>query len=534
MLTLILRYRLLMWWRTLQSRRGVARRSPAIAALFGAFIGFFLFSTTRAATRNAADPAGVLVDVFGLLAALVVFFGISVALTELFIASDIELLLTAPLPDRTLYGLKLLDSARAAAGVAALALCALAGWGTAEGAGISFYVAAVAATLLIALGTTLLDLCAVLLLARFVPPKRLRDGVLLVGSVLGALFFVAFEVTNARGGPKASSVSSLSGRFAATPAAWAGRGVAAAAHGDTAGVVGNLGALALLTLALALLGYVLFRRVFLAALDAVQQVGARHKPLRATRRTPKGGRGPALPLATALKEWRLTVRDVPYLSSLIPTLFYACAFPVILLVQTRHLTGTQQRFIELGALPVVALLAAYAPALAAVAREGHAFDVLRSSPVRARDVLVGKTLAVGAPVALLVALSGLALDVLHHAPPAMYAVALVGAVWFGMGCALTGVAIGAYNPNFEQPPSRRQSLTTGGCVLYLVVATLFAAGTFAFAAAAIAAITVHDAPLPAPALLALGVAVLAAGLICTCIAVAVGERRLAALLAPQE
>src|SRR5579875_3083818 len=123
MLALILRYRLLIWWRSLRMRRGARRNAGALAAIVALVFGLLAVQVGYTTTRSADDPTAVLIGVFAVFALFVILFGISVTLTELFVASDIDLLLTAPLRQRTLFALKLIDCARAAAGIGALAFC---------------------------------------------------------------------------------------------------------------------------------------------------------------------------------------------------------------------------------------------------------------------------------------------------------------------------------------------------------------------------------------------------------------------------
>jgi hypothetical protein len=525
----ILRFRLLIWWRALRSRRGASQRAGWIGGLALLVIGLVAFQFGRVAAGSTQDHTSVLVDIFGLLGLFVVLFGVSVALTELYVASDIDLLLTAPLRPRTLFALKTLDSARAAAGIGALGLCALAGWGVATGASAPFYLAALLITLLFAAGATLFDICLVLLLTRIVPARRLRDVVLLVGSVGGALLWLFFETARRR--VSSNAFGDLAARLTPTPAGWAGHGLAAVASGDAATAATNILALLLATALLGAAGVLLFSRVFLAGLDAMRAASTSGRR-RSARRSGTRQAAHGAPMAIALKDWRLTLRDVPYLSSLLPTLIYACAWPLLILFQSRNIDARAERLIEFGALPLVALMAAFRPALAAIAREGAAFDVLRGSPARARDVIAGKTLAVGLPVAAVVAIIGVAIDALRAAPAPMYGLTLIGAAWLGLGCSLIGTAVGAYNPRFDQNQSSRAGqLPTAGCLLYAAVAGLFGVGVFALVAALISAVLGAGS---AAVLLALGLALFALGLAAVAVAVTIGLRRLATLLAPEE
>ncbi len=528
MLALILRYRLLMWFRALRSRRGTSQRAGALSALVLLVVAFVAFQFGFTTARTAADHAALVIDVFGALGLLIAMFGVSVTLTELYVTSDLDLLLTAPLRPLTLFALKTFDSSRAAAGIGAAGICALAGWGAATGAGAAFYLLAVLVMALFAVGATLFDICLVLLLTRLVPARRLRNAVLLIGSVGGALLWLVFE-TSRRGG-SSTTFADLARPLAHTPAAWAANGLIAGAAGDGARALTNLGALLLATALLGLLGVALFGRVYLAGIDAMRAADSPRRP-RAAHRTGRARPAPGVVLALAEKDWRLTARDVPYVSSLLPSLIYACAWPIILLLRAHNLDARTARVLEFGSLPLVALIAAYRPALAALAREGTAFDLLRASPVRARDIVLGKSIAVGLPVSAVVLVAGVVVDAVQRAPLWMYAVTFAGALAFGFGCSLIGTAVGAYNPRFDQPQSARAGqLPTAGCLIYAGAAGLFGLGAFALVALLL------SLALGAGYGVALALAsavIFALGLAALVLAVGVGLRRLAALLAPE-
>lgn len=528
MLRLILRYRLVIWWRALRSRRGASRGAGAFGAVVLLVVALVAFQFGYFSAAGATDPNAIVVAIFAALAVLITMFGVSVGLTELFVSSDIELLLTAPLRPVTLFALKTFDTSRAAAGIGAAGVCALAGWGAAMHVNAALYLLAVPVVGVFAVGATLLDLCLILVLTRLVPAHRLRNAVLLIGSVGGALLWLLVEA------PRRASVPSRFTDFAApfdrTPAGWAAHGLTAAAQGHGVGALTNLGGLLLLTLLLGIVGALLFGKVYLAGLDAMRAAASRPRSDRRARPR-RSGAAPGVLLALAIKDWRLTVRDVPYLSSLLPALIYAAAWPVILLLRAHNLDARTARVLEFGSLPLVALIAAYRPALAAIAREGSAFDVLRASPAHAREVIGGKAIAVGLPVSVVVIVAGVVVDAVQRAPVWMYGVSALGAIALGFGCSLIGAAIGAYNPRFDQPQSARAGqLPTAGCLIYAGVAGLFGLGAFTLVAALL---SIAIGASVNPALAVVAVVVFAIGIVALVLAVGVGLRRLSALLAPE-
>jgi hypothetical protein len=478
-------------------------------------------------TNSTTDHTGLLIDIFGVLGLFIVMFGVSVALTELYVASDVDLLLTAPLRPATLFALKTLDSARAAAGITALGFCALVGFGVSTHASLPFYLGALVLLIIFAIGATLFDICLVLLLTKVVPARRLRDVVLIVATGGTAVLWIVFQTARRR--VTSDAYGALAARLSPTPAGWGGHALSGIATGDVSAAIENAGVLLLVSVLLAIVGTALFSRVFLAGLDAMRASAAtKHRAARGSV-GPHADRG--APFAIAQKDWRLTLRDVPYLSSLLPTLIYSCAWPVLIAFRGGTVDARATRLIEFGVLPLVAVMAAVRPSLAAVAREGAAFDVLRGSPARARDVIIGKAIAIGLPVAIVVAIIGVATDAVRAAPVPMYLLTLVGALWLGGGCALIGTAVGAFNPRFDQQQSNRAGQPPSlGCLLYIAVAGLFGIGAFGLVAAAISMLTGADSGI---ALLIGGVVLFAIGTTAAALVVTCGIRSLAALLAPE-
>ncbi|HLZ68744.1 MAG TPA: putative ABC exporter domain-containing protein [Dehalococcoidia bacterium] len=491
MLLLILRTRLKIWRRSLGARRGLARYGPAFSAIISLVVGAFTLlggAGIASATKDQypGREADLLLLPFLALLLFVLLSGIGTALNELFVASDIELLLTAPLPDLVLFALKLFDTTYPSLLTAAWIACSLAGFGIGTGASPLFYAAALLSCLLLTALLAAFNLGLVLLLARVFPAKRLREAVLLAGSALGVGVWLLWYASSRRGLFSQNSldkVSALGGWVRWTPPGWAAALAAESYRGRwlQAGValVALAGCLALLVA----VAYALFTRVFLSGWSSAREAGPRRRRSRAA----APARTHSVALSIAIKDWRTTLRDWPYLSTLLPSLAYAIGYPFILVrLPAGH--GAAAHWLSLAPLPIVPLLMTPVPALAAVSREGPAFDVLRAAPLEPGGLLLGKTIAVATPVAVLTALAGMALAFLHQAPAGALIVAALGGAWLAAGCSAAGVAVGAFQPRFDQAATRgHQSGLSAGCLLYTGVALLFMTGSVALAAAAILA-----------------------------------------------
>lgn len=538
MLALVIRYRLKIWARSYRSRGVLSRFGGPFSAIFYLFVCLSLVSFGYGLTRSfdEADPATVpsfLVAPLGGLAFITLLYGIGIALGELFVASDVEFLLTTPLSSATLYLLKLFDSARPSAVGAGWALSALVGYGLEQHAGAGYYAASVMAVALLAVLSTLISVGLVLLLARVFPAKRLREAVLLAGSLVAVVFWIGWTGAGFRGSlaaDRAAQAQRVAGWLRWTPVGWAQRGLAASAAARWSNGVGYAALLGACSLAVAGAVFLLFRRTYLAGWAGAQESPTRRRP-----RPAVSSAAPARPaaVAIALKDWRTARRDVAFLSTLLPTAFYAVLYPFLLLrLPTGHGAG---RWFGLAGLAMVPLMSASTLSLTAVSREGHAVDVLRATPIGGRALFLAKLLSVAVPIGLLSTATGAALALYHHLPAAGLVIGVVGGAWLAAGCSAVGVALGSVNPNFEPQPGRRQYSPTGsGCVLYALIAGFFCLGSTIFVAALVANALGHAQRFGAAVTVGCALALFLLALSVTAATLIVGALRLEALLGPQE
>jgi len=487
MLRTILRWRLLLFGRTLRAQRGVARLGPGfsivmyllIALAIASFAGALARTVSRTIPTRVTD---LLLLPFAALVFTTLLAGTAVTLNELFVASDIDLLMTAPLSTRLLFALKTLDCSRAAWPASGWAISALVGYGLATGAGSAFYVTAIALVVLLNAGLTLLDISLVLLAAIVIPPKRFRETMLVLSSVAGVAIWLLWISSGSRrlaSTDVLDQIGAVNHAIGWTPFGSAALALAAVSVGGWGQALLSAGTLVATDLVLLAAAYLLFERLFLPRWGSTREMSSGRRS--------RSGSSPAriapLILAVAVKDWRTVRRDVPYLSAQLPSLIYALIYPIVLI---RLPTGDTVvgRWLALAGVPLVALFAASGPALSAVGREGAAFDLIRSSPAQAWRILGGKILAIAVPIGAFAGIAGLALAQLHHAPAVAFAVAALGGAWLGAGCSAIGVAVGALHPAFDADYSRRrQNPTSAGCMLYIVVAALFAAGSMGLVAA---------------------------------------------------
>src|SRR5581483_8379477 len=148
---------------------------------------------------------------------------------------------------------------------------------------------------------------------------------------------------------------------------------------------------------------------------------------------------------------------------------------------------------------------------------------------------LGKVIAVAIPVAVLTALAGIAMAALHQAPAGAFVVAALGGAWLAAGCCVAGVAIGAFQPRFDQPASRtRQNPFNAGCLLYLAVTALFMLGSVLLIAAVVVVALGRGGAGGRVALFGIGLVLFAVGTAAVIAVTGVALDRLRRLLDPQE
>lgn len=116
-LTLLLQIRLWMWWNSFY-KVPLQKRGRKLLSLAGAAVLFFIIYQwlTEVFLTLAQHPAGsylmnnAMIMIFGGFFVFLLASGITISLHYLFIASDLPLLMTAPLPSKTIFTFKFLEA----------------------------------------------------------------------------------------------------------------------------------------------------------------------------------------------------------------------------------------------------------------------------------------------------------------------------------------------------------------------------------------------------------------------------------------
>jgi ABC-2 type transport system permease protein len=386
----------LAWYGAAVNTRG--KRRPGAFAIAAWTLGWVVLHVGAWGLLHKLGPAGMDNPLVGMAATMLLYaaatFMLSTALKAsvlaLFERGDLDLLLSSPLPSRSIFTVRLLGVASASAGLflylfAPLANVALVlgrpGW-------LGIYVAVGSTALLAACGAML----ATLTLVRLLGARRTRTLAQVLAAVAGGLLFLLSQLGNLmRGGthwgPALERLVTDPAFGPASPLWLPGR----AALGQPAALL----LLAVLATVALVLTVGRTHRFFVQGVQQAAGAGRARAPVR--RETVYAFRNSLFDSVVA-KEWRLIARDPQLLSQVLLQLVYL--LPMLLLI----LRG------DGGPAPALAaglsmLSGSLTGGLAWIVISGEeAPDLLRSSPAAMRTIRLAKLAASTMPPLLLIAL----------------------------------------------------------------------------------------------------------------------------------
>ncbi len=421
------------------------------------------------------------------LCGVVAVTAVSFAISGLYLARDLEMLLVAPVRARAVLLSRLCVQLVTGVGIAAL----LAGpWLLAylseEGALAAVPVVLVAATALAALPLAA-GTAVTIATVRVLPARRVRDAAaLLVTGTVFAVTAVNVVLRSPDGGSTTPLALDAPGRgrvadLAWLPSGWAARAVVAAVDGRPLAAAG----LTLLLLGCAagalLLVCGLGETAYVAGYQRAAEAGEGSRRRRGAR-VPAAGRGGRRPvwLAIAVKDLRELRRDAAQLGQLaLPVALFAVA--IVVPTQGPSPGTADARLPSWFAVALTAgfasLFAASGVALRGVGSEGRRLWLLRSAPVRAGELLLGKfavglAIAAGLGLALLVA-GGLR----AHLPGGELALACARLTVIVTGLVGIATGLGAVRPRLDWTDPRR-SVSVGQSLGFLGLGSLYLALCF--------------------------------------------------------
>lgn len=508
-LLLTLRWQLA--WNTFRSRKLI--RKILLVAVFGwiavafaggsASIGYGAGAILRRfpALQLESLMPGLILTVVALLL-LVSSFG--VALGSLFLSSDLDLLMSAPVDRRAVFVSKILDGmASYYALVLVLAAPALLTYGLGLRYGPLYYLLALIAILGTPLLPAGLGALAVMLVARFAPARRVREFMGLVAALFGIGCSLIGNLNRlwmrpgAGGAPDLNLLLERVQAFAnlPVPSLVAGKGLAAAGTGDIGLALIDLSGFLLLTFGSFAACVWLADSLYSTGWMRMQSSGDanRNKQRSARFAANSGMLGDAAPsLALALKDWRVIPRDLrnfaQFLSPLIllPILYLnffggrSGGLNAVAQANSfgRGLVNFANVFVAAGIL-VTAILVFSRIASTGISMEGKSWWLIKAAPISGRELLFGKFTAAMIPFAILGTLLLIGVAVWRGFTLFGFLYGWFGVMLLGAGMLAMDVGMAVPWANLEWDDPRRMSSGWGGLISMIGSVVLgLAAGLF--------------------------------------------------------
>jgi ABC-2 type transport system permease protein len=503
---LLLSARLRLMWNGFRRGKVGAKIGWIIAAIallggaaFSGFAGFGLSKLLEVFTRPDVraelqqlglpmaqiQPQVLLASLLSLLVlavwGIVLLSSLGAALNSFYLASDLDLLVAAPIPMRAIFAAKYAEGL----GIGYLLLFALGGpalVGLGVGAGYPglYFVAAVLVLLLLPLVPESVGTLLVMPLVRIIPPKRLREALQVLGALVGASFYFFSQLSQGQ-----EMAPETAGRLVRwlyrlnlpfLPQAWPAQSLLMLGQGRTLEGLAALVAFAVLSIGFLALSLLLAERLYYSG-----WANLRAEP--AGRRRPKREERPAMDLAflprpvqgLLLKDLRLFVRDPQGWSEmLMPVAVYALF--IVQGLRQNNVLGDYAEFALLGMGIFVFFLANSMVSrlgLGGIGSEAKQVWLIKIAPVAPRRILWAKFIAAYLPFVLFGGLLLLGLTLAHQAAVTFFLGAWLLIALLGVGSIGTAVGLGAAFPRFEVQ-RRRQHVSPGAGCLYFPIIILYA------------------------------------------------------------
>ena len=422
------------------------------------------------------------VALFGALLALVLT-SFSTVLSSLYLSGDIDMLLVAPVPMRSVFVVKFFGGlVLPYLLLFVLAAPALLGYGTGMRFGPAYYIAAVLALILLPLIPFSVGALLVMAVVRVIPARRAREMVGLLSGLVGIAWYILSQFSRQLG-RQVSSVGTaawlerLNNPF--LPSAWAGRALNAAGEGEWLTLLGFGGLFAAVSIGAFLGALILGEKVYYEGWSnmAAQGGRVRRKTESRQQQAPNGlvaRLGSLLPRESAAilyKDVRVFPRDLRNLQQLIFPLVMAGIWTFNLVAQGPNRDAYDE---VSAAAPFFALLApagitaficlTMSVALGGpnISREGKGYWQLKLAPVSAWKLLIGKFALAYVPYPIVGTLLIGLITLLQHNTPLNALVAWLLVQISGLGVCAIALGMGAAFPKFNwEKPSDQNSIQSG-------------------------------------------------------------------------
>ncbi len=482
----------------------------------GVFVGSYYllgFLTSKDFASFIGNPLPFLLSLPTMLitAGMFIIFltSFGVLLSALYLSGDMDFLLSAPIPIRSVFVSKMLQAILPNFGLLCLLILpVLFGLGAALGFNFLYYPVMLIVIAALALAVASFASLLVMVLARFVSPRRLAEVLaFFVGIISFTLgqsgnFFRALNV-NVSDSQVTSALQGFT-RFNTpwSPLAWAGQGLVNLGQGNWLPAAGFLLVTIALSVGIFAIALVTAEKLYYSGWARVQaNVGKKKapRPARAAAAAQPARAARILPApirAMVLKDFLVLRRDLRNLSQLMTPLILGVMYGLAILRQgtraplgqgnapqwVNNLISTGFGYADIGIAIFVGWILVMALAGRGFSQEGKSFWMLKSSPLNAGQMLISKFIVAWVPPVFigwifLIAFAILQPAKLPNLPFSMLAVGLCFA-----GATSISEAFGVVGARFDWvDPRKMQGGITGcfsslACFVYMGFSILFLVG----------------------------------------------------------
>jgi len=376
--------------------------------------------------------------------ALFALLGVGDVIYQLYLASDLELLMAAPIPYRAIFLVKLVQCSRAsllpALGIALL----LVAFGLAQEVAVVYYPLVLLIVLLALLSTTAMAIIAVILIARFLPARKVRFWTPVVIACLTLVFALSQRPITQWFLAQEDTLTYLAEALLQPP--------------QLTLLAAGLGTV---TLVATMASYKLFELSYQEGWDRFRTVSTEKKfaarPGRSQRLSSLLRALPQPLRSFLIKEWLALRRDPTGLVTLVQPLVFLVTI-VVLLTPMARVLGASISFWSLATfLPIFLASSALNTSVVIVTGEGHNLMLLRSLPITMRQILQGKFWATWLPLVSIWTTLLLLSSWWLKFPPGLICLLAGIAVWGLAGTTTISVAVAGLKADFSVQESKKRT-----------------------------------------------------------------------------
>lgn len=418
----------------------------------------------------------------------ILFTSFGVLLQALYLAGDMDFLLSVPVPIRAVFLSKLLQAILPNFGlICLLTLPMLFGLGAAEGYNLLYYPAVVLMIGALALAAAAIAGILVMGVVHFFPARRAAEILGFLGAILAIVcsqsgqFFNNSEVSEVQIRQAATLVARFDTPW--SPIAWAGRGVVGIGQGSVWPGLPMFLAATALCVGIFVVALVAAERLYYSGWASVGVVATRRRrPRVAARPSERRSRPASAWRAIVLKDFAVLRRDLRNLSQMVTPIIMGVIYAILLVRSGGEPPPGQGEapewfmegfrgvlvFANIGISLFVGWILSSRLGATAFSHEGRSYWVLKTAPIGPGQLLLAKYTVAYVPVAVLGGTFVLVLSLLRGVPIADIAYGLMAVLL--CYAAITGVnlAFGVIGAVFDWEDPRRMMRGSVGCLSPLV------------------------------------------------------------------